>query len=223
MVSQPHAHCLYLAHRRCIDDRGLRVLRQMPRECPQVLLEATLLLGRDEKVWPVHGRHALKAALRDLAHAQRGADVFPNLRRGGGRERQQGHARHHLPEAAELTVGRPEVLAPLADAVGLIHSNCTEGLPCMERLDARLEAARGCLLRRHVDEEEVAVQRALLHAMDALGGAQEGRDLPALCIDGSHLILHQRYQRRDNNDCLARVQRGQLVAHGLACSSAPND
>lgn len=47
-------------------------------------------------------------------------DIFPDSRGSCGREGHEGYPRKLLPQSTEAFVVGPEVVAPLADAVGLI-------------------------------------------------------------------------------------------------------
>ncbi len=115
---------------------------------------------------------------------------------------------------AEAAVGRPEVVAPLRDAVRLVHH---------EEVDRALlelveKVAVGELLGRGEDELGLAAPDARERlAPLALGEhAVDGGGLQPALAELVGLVLHERDERRDHDRGALHVQRGQLVAQRLA-------
>ena len=92
----------------------------------------------------------IEAAWLDYRRLIRYAEVVQHIdehaRRGGSRERQQrrgdtGGAADLPACAGQAEVGRPEVVAPLAYAMGLVHGNDGYGVRVRIAFDARIERA----------------------------------------------------------------------------------
>ena len=66
---------------------------------------------------------AVEAAGDDdrIAHSESRDDLLANRRRGGGRERKHGRSAELLDDGTEPEVIGPEVVAPLAHAVGFVY------------------------------------------------------------------------------------------------------
>ena len=119
-------------------------------------------------------------------------------------------------------VVRPEVVAPLGDAVRLVdHEEADPRLA-----DALEEPGRGEPLGRDVEQPRApghravdrrAVRRRVLLRVDERDLA--GRD----ALERLHLVLHQRDERRDHQREVGPHQRGQLVAERLARARRHDD
>ena len=132
--------------------------------------------------------------------------------RGRGRGRGEDRARAERPgDLAEAQVVGPEVVAPLAHAVGLVDDEDPDRRLAQAVDEARRrEALRGDVEHRHLAGDR-ALQRPAVVGAVALGVDQLGA--PAEALD---LIGHQRDQRRDDHRELAVEDRRQLVAERLA-------
>ena len=141
--------------------------------------------------------------------------------RGGGGVGVHGHAGKGLLQQAELAILRPEVVAPLADAVGLVDGE--EGGPeTAEPLD---ETGHRQALRGHVQEDEPPGLQLAFDG-DALGGhlaAVDVRRRHAVLAQGVDLVLHERDERRDHDGEPAEVGGGGLIADRLAAAGGQHD
>ena len=70
-------------------------------------------------------------------------DVGPHSWGGGGRECHHGHAGELLPQLAQPLVVGAEVVAPLADAVGLVDHEPGESVARVQRVEGGEEAIAG--------------------------------------------------------------------------------
>ena len=138
-------------------------------------------------------------------------DVFAYGRRRGRRQRQHGRIPELLDHFAEVEIGRPEVVSPLRDTVGLINH---------EKRDAQVgehfdEGVVLELFGRHEDD----LHRARCDAghRDEFLLFREGRIERDGRVDaefGQHveLIFHQRDQRRDDDRGSFEEQGRELIA-----------
>jgi hypothetical protein len=162
-----------------------------PQHVAAALAPAAFLLHRDAEVGPVEG--ALVAG--GLAHPELADDVARHAARGGGGERQHRDAPQLLAQPGEPPVGGAEIVAPLADAVRLVHHHQAHAAPGDDPAQRALEP-----FGRHVEQLEfAAAQRRKAPA--ALLGVDRGVDDPrvkAVPRKGIHLILHQRDEGGDD-------------------------
>ena len=105
--------------------------------------------------------------------------------------------RDHLPDFLEAAVFRAEIVAPLADAVRLVHGQSGD----VPVLQPRQEIRQHQALRRDVEQLVFAGVDAVepppgLVAVE--GGIDEGRR-HAAGFELVHLVLHQRDERRDDD------------------------
>ena len=119
-------------------------------------------------------------------------------------------------QGADPEVFRPEVVAPLADAVRLVDGHQR----AVEVTQETAEAVEGQALGRDVDERE-ASRRHLRHPAAHLAlverRGQEGRRHAAR-LERLHLIRHQRHERRDDQRRAGQHGRGKLVDEALAAA-----
>ena len=141
-----------------------------------------------------------------------GGDVGPHLGRGGGRER-RGRDAQLGSDTREAPVVGPEIVAPLADAVGLVDHE-TRGREAAKHL------AEGCApepLGRDVEQLEASGGQLLFHPR-ALGWEERGMERRrgnALRAQPVDLVFHQCDERRDHDGGSIQQQRGELEAEGL--------
>ena len=148
-----------------------------------------------------------------MGHRQLLDDVAGDLRRGGGGERQHRHAPEPALEPGQVAVGRPEVVAPLADAVGFVDGD-------EARTDAGEDVPHPSLdsLGRGVHQLVAAglqVGLALAPFLERQARVEKGGTHPQL-DEGVDLILHERDERRDHQRGSAEQARRDLVGQRLA-------
>ena len=175
------------------------------------------LLGADLVVEV--GAFKAAAVLRGVAEGQLADDVLGDARRRGGGE---GHDRHLAEpavkagtELAEHAVLGPKVVAPLADAVGLVDGEAGD-----VELGQQGAAGGGHQpLGGEVQQAVLTRQGVLLAAVELFaveGGIEEGRR-DAVGLQQVYLVLHQGDERGDHDGRAARLgEGGQLVAEALA-------
>ena len=187
------------------------------------------LLHRVAQVGAVHpvGRQHLEPLPHLLPEVRR--DLLPHVQARRRREAGDRRGRHALAlgeladEPGGVQVVRPEVVAPLRDAVRLVEDPRRD----LALAHRALERAVAQLFGRHVQEREAAEANTLEHVV-ALGHRQQAvqrrRQLPAsdLPVQVLHLVLHQRLQRGDHHGQRARPlvvhDRRELVAQRLAAA-----
>ena len=99
-----------------IHDARRSDLGDQPRERSRLLLPAPARLDRERQVGSLEAGDEIERVLE----TELGGDVGADVGRGGGREGGGRHAQLRA-EAPEPPVVRAEIVAPLADAVGLVH------------------------------------------------------------------------------------------------------
>jgi hypothetical protein len=155
---------------------------------------------------------SMTSRLRLGGQAQALQDVVLDQGRGGGGQGDGGHVPEGPPHGAQAQVVGAEVVAPLGEAVRLVH-----GEQAQRGLGAGLEEAGREALRRHVDQLVVAAHHALdprAALVDRQGRVDEGgAHLPRR--QGVDLVLHQGEEWRDDQGGAAPRQRRQLVAERL--------
>ena len=158
-------------------------------EARQALAVCVHALGDEVQVGAVEAAYEYGRA----RHAQGRAELLAQFRRGGGRKgRQKGRARCRQ-EGWDLHVGRPEVVAPAHDAVGLVDGHEGHADPAQQLQ----EAGRRQTLRRDIQELQLSAGEGLLGrpafviglvAVQAGGGNSQAFQCP-------HLVAHERDER----------------------------
>ena len=205
---QPRSDVLDLGPRQAIDDAAFAVVAG--EEGQQLLAGIVALDDRIADVGPVeagdeHPRR-LKAEALD--------DVVAGERVGGGRQRHARDAGEELGDAGQFAIFGPEVVAPLAEAMGLVDGK-------ERNVDAGQQLGEaGCRqpLGRHIEQVELAAREPAAHLGRLLGRQRrvEGLGIDACLAQRLDLVAHQRDQRRDH-DADARPAEGRhLVAGRLA-------
>ncbi len=145
----------------------------------------------------------------ELAH-----NVLAHHRGGGGGEGRHLRDAQLVDEFPDAMVIRPEVMAPLADAVRLVDHE-EGGTPPQDRL-AELPGAQP--LGRDVEQLQLAGEPAPDHLPPVCRreGAVEERRRDATSLEGIHLVLHQRDEWRNDERQARPHDRRKLVAEGLA-------
>ena len=146
--------------------------------------------------------------------SQVGTNIAHHLGRGRSGQRQHGHAWQQLAYLRYLQIGRAEVVAPLRDAVGLVHGQEAD----LHLAQLHLEYLGGQTLGRNVKEfvraKDGVVQMAQ-HFVTALARI-DGCCRDAARAEVGHLVLHQRNERRDHNANALQGQCGHLEGDTLA-------
>jgi hypothetical protein len=150
---------------------------------------------------------------REAAHELRRVGVEPEAvedlvahdRRRGRRAREHARAGKLAHEVADLHVFGPEVVAPFADAVSLVHRDQRT----VDLAEKHAKAFERQPLGRDVDELEIAGGEPARARAQLLGVERRGqiRRRYAACLQRLDLVVHERDQRRDD-DRRARQQRG---------------
>ena len=147
---------------------------------------------------------------RPLAQPEPRSDLIGHTRRGG-----RGGSHHRRPSErgdriVQAQVVRPEVVAPLGDAVGLVDDEQRHA-PLRQSL---AERAGGEPLGRRKHELVLTggdrAQRRCVVPIGHAGGEHRGGH--AGLLQAAQLVGHQRDQRADDDDGTVAGQRGQLVA-----------
>ena len=164
----------------------------------------------------VRAGEALQQLRRVGAEAEPDQDLVAHDRRSG-----RGAGQHEAwtelgDEAADRQVVGAEVVAPLADAVGLVDRD--ERRPELEHQGP--EARVGEPLRRDVGELEGAgpkPREPLAHLLRGeRRGEEGGRD--AARRERLHLVVHQRHERRDHQAGAGQQAGRELVGEALAAA-----
>lgn len=120
-------------------------------------------------------------------------DVFHHFRRRRGGNGDDGHVRVQLPQLGDAQVRRPEVVAPLADAVGFVDGQQRQ----FHLADADARQVGQQALRTHVQQFGVAVHGVVEDAVDVVfphpAVDRVGHHAPVLQL--AHLVFHQRDER----------------------------
>jgi hypothetical protein len=150
------------------------------------------------------------------AEAETDDDLVAHDRRGRRGAGQHPRRPELLEESADLQVLRPEVVAPLADAMGLVDRD-------ERRREARGEGAEarvGETLGGDVGELEGAgpQPREPLAHLVGRQRRREDRRRDAALLERAHLVVHQGDERRDHERRAGEERRGQLVDEALAAA-----
>lgn len=137
-------------------------------------------------------------------------DVFLHILGRRGCQSQTGNRRHELAQRAKLEVVRPEVVAPLGDAVSLVHSQVGEQATGAQVVEARLEGGRGHHLWSDVEHLELwAAAPQIRQDQTSLGGCElrvDGADGQVETLQPVHLVLRGRNQtsQRDSMEFVSK-------------------
>ncbi len=143
-----------------------------------------------------------------ILQPQLGDDVTADAFGRGGGKRVQRSRREIVAQAAEPPVLRPEIVAPLADAVRFIDRDEPEA-HLLQRSAEVLAAVADQPLRRDVEEPTPIFANARQHRVPLVGQqrAVQIRRRDAVDAQAVDLIFHQRNQRRDNERQAATRRR----------------
>ena len=200
---------LGLGNRDAIEDAALAFPRARGPHAPRFALVVGHVHNGKRKIAAVERGDDLQGVLQ----AKGPGDVLADLR--GRRRRQRDHGRalvEPLDERADLAVVAAEVVAPFADAVGLVDGDKGD----CEALDRRQESRVRQALRRNVQDLELAAFDApsnLFLSPKAERVVEEGR-VQAQLNELFHLIDHERDQGRDHDGGAAERDGGAAERDG---------
>ncbi|SIM91387.1 Uncharacterised protein [Mycobacteroides abscessus subsp. abscessus] len=201
-----------------VDDAAARQIpqvRQQPRDPGGVVRQA-----QHPQAQGIPGQGAAQGE-HLLTHPQLLLDVRDHPAVGRGRGGQHRHpGRQGADQIPDAPVVRAEVVAPVGDAVGLIHHQQGAGA---HQLRLPLLAEPGVVQPLRADQQHVQLSRAHpvldLRPLGGVRGVHGGSAHPRPLGRG-HLVPHQRQQRGDDQGrspaLLAQQQRGEEVHRGLA-------
>jgi hypothetical protein len=147
------------------------------------------------------GRSKLLTKVARLFELQVVHHVVARERVGGGGERDARHPGKALVQRGQPAVFGPEVVPPLAHAMGFVDGKQAELAALVQRLQQRHEARGGEPLGRGVDQRQLAAQQLALHLgrlFAAEAGIQVGRGHTGF-VQRPDLVVHQRNQGRDDH------------------------
>ncbi len=142
-------------------------------------------------------------------------DFGPGLRVGGGREGGEGHVQR-FPQGADPEVVGAEIVAPLADAMGLVHRDERR----VRALQHPLGRGGGEAFGRDVEQLQASLLDRLpdrLRLLLRVAGGERAR-LDSGLLQGTDLIAHQGDERGNNHRQPVAAERGQLETEGLAAA-----
>ncbi len=210
---QPRRQRVHLAPRGAVDDAALL---PVPRQnIEELAFQSPPRQHAVQQVRTIEGSDDLDR----IAQAQLRGDVAADPGRRGGRVRVHTRSGQQFPQPRELPVFRPEVVAPLADAVRLVHGNEAHAAPGDEREEA-VAAFPDQPLGRDIEETVSSFAQPLYHraffrrrqrAVEESGGHPVAHER----ID---LILHQRDERRHHQGEAGTHEGWRLEAERLTAS-----
>ena len=211
---QQLGHLLHLLAAEAVDDAGLAGI--LTEEADDVFLRLHLVPYFIIKVGPIEGRLEHLGIL----DAEGLEDVALHLGRGRSREGDDGSQLDFLHDGADFPVLRTEIVAPLGDTVGFVHS-VERYLDFPQKGDI-LFFRKG--FRRHIQQFGDTPQQIFLDFLELL--AAQGRiqevgypGVPRLeAPDGIHLVLHEGDEGRNHDSRSFHDKGGQLVAERLAAA-----
>ena len=121
-------------------------------------------------------------------------NIFHHIGRSGRGQSQQRHTGQHGAKFGNLQIGRPEIIAPLGNTMGFIHSQKADLHPLQMSQKHLVPASFG----RHIQELVTSVNRSVQYQFGFLTGhsAIDRGSGNAPFTEIFHLILHQRNKGR---------------------------
>ena len=152
------------------------------------------------------------------AQLQHPDQVGPHPRRRRGAEGHQGHPGAEAPQLAQAPVVGPEIVAPGADAVGLIHGQPHQVALVLDFLQ---QAARRLPLQAlggQIEQAQPVIAQAAqeLAAAGRIQTAVETGRLDAAALQVQHLVLHQGHQGRHHQHQPLTHQGRELITERFA-------
>ena len=219
-----------LGSARLVDESGRHPadLRDMVTSPGGTTVEALLALEPGAGPHPVDEIRSVERPDQHLGVAQRelGDDVVTHLPGRGGREGVDGERWKVVAKSSQPPKLRPELVSPLADAVGLVNRHEPD-TPRVESCAKCVSALADQPLRGDVEQAapsgvEIGVDRAPLIRRQR---AVERRGRHTARHQTVHLVLHQRDERRDDQPetAVRPHQRRHLEAQRLAAAGGQHD
>ncbi len=213
---EPGGCLLHLGPAEAIDDPAL-ALMPVADEGEELAPGIVLLGDGVADVRPIETGEVQLGAVEPEAPA----DILAGLGIGRGCQGETRHPGIALGEHGELQVFGPKVMAPLADAMGLVDGEESD-LHAIEELQ---EGRQDEPFRSDVDEIEPVRPQIGAHAhplfVGEAGVERGGADADLAQI--LHLVAHQRDQRRDDDPDALPAEGGNLIAQGLAAAGRHQD
>ena len=159
-------------------------------------------------------------ALDDLGRVGResepGHDLVADDRRRGGGAGEDARRRELGQDRPQLEVLRPEVVAPFADAVGLVHGDQGADQAAKERPEPGVaEPLGGDVGEGQPAGPELAEATPHLGRIEGRGKVRGG---DAALLERANLVLHEGDERRDDQRGPAKQRGGELVGEALAAA-----
>ncbi len=209
-LAQAGGEVVHVAAAHAVDDAGLP---RMTVEDLQHLLER--VVARPDAVGEVGPIEIADEHFR-VAQIELGDDILAHLLGGGGSVGVEAGIGDQFTEPGELPILRAEIVAPVADAVGLVDGEGADA----DLGEIAVEIGLNELLRRDEKEVDLAAAKVLLDGI-ARGSAQRAIQLRRRDAAGAqavHLVLHQRDERRHDQGGPAAAHGRCLVAERLAAA-----
>lgn len=189
-----------------VDDGGVKGSRLESFE--EVLLAFVTGEGRDDEVEVGAVEGELVVVL--FSDFKVAANIFRNLRGGGGGEAEDARDFEFFGEAGELEIIGSEVVAPFGDAMGFVDGEEGE----FHLFEAGPEFLVGEAFGGDVEEFEVVVFEALVEVDDFVfgEGGVESRGGDLFADQGVNLVLHQGDEGGDDEGEAIEKEGGELVA-----------
>jgi hypothetical protein len=210
LLPQQSRNLLDVPHGGRIHDRGIGQAAQRCQELPLLVDVTRHRLHGVGKVGTMNSR----ADDAQRADTELPRDVLDNFGRCGGRQRQHGRRSEAADRTHRFEVRRPEIVAPLADAVRFIDD---------EQIDVgmtqhRSELGGGELFRCGEDELDAPPPDFGARALNVAGrhGTVDLHSRQSKCPQLFELIPHQRNQGRHHEGHSGLDEGWSLVAEGLA-------
>ena len=210
-AAQVRGELLALLARRRVDDPRRRRAADDVQDAGELVL---LLLGRDDPVGQVRAVEARHHHL-GRAHLQGAQDVLADAGGRRGRKGEYGRVPEVPHGAWQEQVVRPEVVAPLRDAVGLVHHEKADaGAPERQHELQGPQTLGGDVEHLHFARANPPLDLPALLGREP--GVERSGARDRALQQGVDLVFHQRDQGRHYDRQALLHQRRHLVAQALA-------
>ncbi len=209
LVAQQRRHLFGALARAHVDDTRPRHVAHQTQQLAVLVIRAADAVGEI-------GAGEAASQQAGFGESQAVHDVVRDGFRGRSRERQDRNAGEFFAQFGDAQVRRPEVVAPLRDAVGFVDGDKLDVHP----LDAQAERFGGQPLGRHVEEFYVAVGAVVQRDVDLprCEARVDGDGRDAACAQAVDLVLHQGDERRHDDAEPLAGHRRHLVRQRLAAA-----
>ena len=173
-------------------------------------------LDLDDSQRQIGSRETVDELRRIRRQSQARQNLVPHNRRSCSGAGQHARLRELLQHGADLHIVGPEIVAPLADTVGLVDGDERAVQPRQHRP----QGAVGQTLGGDVDEL-VLPSRHGRHAASQLIGLHRSRQIggaDTAILEGGDLVMHERDQRRHHQRSAGQQGSGKLVDQALAAT-----